>query len=277
MQFNVASLLLRASELLSAVSDSPRLDAELMLANVMQVSRSYLYAYPEKNINEQVQTQFEKMLQRRLQGEPVAYIVGYQEFWSLLFKVTPHTLIPRPETEGIIEFVLQYVTSEKAIIADLGTGSGAIAIALAYERPAWQIHATDQSEEALLVAKENANTYHLPIHFHLGHWCEVLPPIQFDAIVSNPPYIAEHDFAFSEKTLAFEPKSALVSNEMGFSALKMIIETAYPHLQRGGWLVLEHGFDQAALVQEMMKKRGYSSVSTYRDYAGIERITVGKI
>lgn len=251
------------------------LEAEILLAHVLQVSRSYLYTFAEKKLSDAEEKTFFQLIDKRLQGEPVAYLTGHREFWSLDFHVTPDVLIPRPETEILVEQVLHLVKNEKAQIADLGTGSGAIALALAHEKPNWQVHATDESEAALNVARLNAKRLELPqVQFHLGKWCEALPQIFFDAIVSNPPYIAENDEHLSQGDLRFEPRLALVSGQDGLKDLHQIIQQAKAYLKSGGYLLLEHGFDQAEKVATLFKKAGYTHIIRQVDLAGLERVTI---
>ncbi len=251
------------------------LDREILLAHILKVSRSYLYAWPEKKLTDAQQKLFFALIQRRLEGEPVPYIVGCQEFWSLDFKVTPETLIPRPETELLIELALKF-GNEQCIVADLGTGSGAIAIAIAHERPQWKIHATDQSSATLEIAAFNAKKLKCEnIIFHQGHWCQALPNIMFDMIVSNPPYIAEHDPHLLQGGVRFEPRSALTSGVDGLDAIREIVIEARHYLKPAGFLMLEHGYDQAEQVRDLLSNAGYQQVVSYKDLAGIERVSVG--
>lgn len=257
--------------------DTPRLDAEILLAYAMQKSRSYLYTFPEINLSSEQEGYFKKLIERRMQGEPVPYLVGHQEFWSLQFTVTPDTLIPRPETELLVELVLQTLSAPHSTIADLGTGSGAIAISVAHERPSWIVHATDKSEKALKIALLNSQQLKIKnIFFHQGNWCDALPKQLFDAILSNPPYIRSHDPHLSQANLRHEPLTALASGEDGLDALREIIQTAYLFLKPNGYLLLEHGYDQSQQVQVLMKAAGYVSVHSQKDLSGIERVTMGK-
>ena len=253
-----------------------RLEAEVLLSHVLKVARSYLYSHPEKVLTAYEEQSFKELIARREQGEPIPYLTGHQEFWSLDFHVTKDTLIPRPDTELLVETLLSLFPNEKKIIADLGTGSGAIALSLAHARPAWEIYATDQSEAALTVAKQNAEKLKIKnCEFHQGHWCDALPDLKFDAIVSNPPYIAENDPHLIQGGLPFEPKGALVSGVDGLDALAEIILQAKIKLKSGGYLLLEHGYQQAEPVQTLFQKAGYQTVSSHRDLAGILRATSG--
>lgn len=269
----VSSSLAQAANVLSQ-SDTAQLDAEILLTFVLKVSRASLYAWPQKLLTELQSQTFQELISRRARGEPIAYLVGKKEFWSLDFTVTPDVLIPRPETELLVEKVL--AKKEVSLIADLGTGSGAIAIAIAHEKPTWKIFATDQSEKALNIAKMNANNNNIQnIHFCLGNWCLALPKVLFDVIVSNPPYIAENDTHLQLGSLKYEPTQALISGKDGLNAIRNIIQNASSYLKPGGLLVLEHGFDQAKKVRELLSEAGYHSIFSETDLAGIERITGG--
>ncbi len=273
----IKEILEQAKEDLSFSSDTPLLDAEVLLAEALSVPRSYLFAYPEHKVSFSQKKHFDRWVEQRKQKTPVAYLIGYKEFWSMDLIVTRDTLIPRPETELLVDLVLEQERADtEKIIADLGTGSGAIALAIAHERPHWEIHATDQSEKALEVAKFNAKRLDLPnVIFHQGNWCEALPAkIKFDFIVSNPPYIAPHDPHVLSGNLRDEPRSALISEENGLSDIKQIIDAARHHLKPGGGLLLEHGFQQASEIRRIFENLDYSDTNTYQDIAGLDRITV---
>lgn len=273
----IASLLHEAHQQLLFSSDTPMLDAEILLAAVLQVSRSFLFAFPERELTAAEIISFEKNIELRKQKMPVAYITGHKEFWSLDLIVTRDTLIPRPETELLVEQVLQEVRGENKSILDLGTGSGAIALAIAQERPSWEIVATDASIEALGVAKENAARFHLSnIQFYQGNWFEAVPADKkFDAIVSNPPYIALNDPDLQDENRMYEPSSALIAEENGLKDLHDIIVAARQYLKPGGLLLLEHGFKQAAEVRGFLANLYYSGIDTYQDLAGLDRVTKG--
>ncbi|TAK77218.1 MAG: peptide chain release factor N(5)-glutamine methyltransferase [Gammaproteobacteria bacterium] len=274
----IQQALAQAQEKLTAIADNPALEAELLLAHALNKPRSYLHTWPTQSIPDDALTRFQQNLKRRCNKEPIAYIIGAQEFWSLPLIVTPDTLIPRPETELLVELVLttfpECDTPRK--IADLGTGSGAIALALANERPQWQIHAVDCSDKALQIAQKNAEQlgFH-HISFHHGNWCTALPETDFDAIISNPPYIAETEWAQYADGLAFEPYQALVSGKDGLEAIREISQAAAGYLKPGGALFIEHGFLQGAAVREIVAAAGYVSIQTIRDLSGQERVTVG--
>ncbi|EKD54275.1 MAG: N5-glutamine methyltransferase, modifies release factors RF-1 and RF-2 [uncultured bacterium] len=271
------ALSLAAAEFTS-ISDTERLDAEILLAHVLQVDRSYLLAFPERILTSAENIFFEKLVAERKSKMPVAYIVGYREFWSLNLKVTPDTLIPRPETELLVEHALKEARGEKNNIADLGTGSGAIALAIAHERPDFKVYATDKSLAALNIAKENAMRLNIQnVVFYEGDWCFALPKIKFDGIISNPPYIAQGDPHFQQNDVHCEPASALMAGENGLSDLCRIIREAKSYLKTEGFIMLEHGFLQAEAVRMLLAHHGYVDIHSYRDLAGHERVTRGRI
>jgi release factor glutamine methyltransferase len=275
------SALLKKSAELSTVSDTPRLDVEVLLSHILDKDRSFLYTWPEHQLNEQQQQCFDDYFQRRSEGEPVAHIIGQREFWSLPFKVTPATLIPRPETELLVELALGLPVSDRAEVLDLGTGTGAIALALASEKNHWQITAVDAVPAAVQLAEENRqqlksllNKGFANIQVFQSDWFAELKGQLFDTIVSNPPYICEGDQHLKQGDVRFEPLSALVADEQGLSDLQAIINGAQIYLKPNGWLLLEHGFDQGAVVQEMMHNAGYESVATHTDLAGKDRVSL---
>ncbi|HSW68727.1 MAG TPA: peptide chain release factor N(5)-glutamine methyltransferase [Gammaproteobacteria bacterium] len=274
MSLTIAIVLHEGRQQLLDVSDTALLDAEILLAKALNVSRSFLFTFPERVLTLAEKNIFENFIEQRKQAIPIAYIIGRKEFWSLDLIVTRDTLIPRPETELLVERVLQEEGIEK-IIADLGTGSGAIAVSIAHERPFWKVHATDLSVKALDVAKLNAAQLNVTnVIFHQGNWIEALPSsIKFDVIVSNPPYIAAD--APDLENLKFEPKSALVAKNNGLHDISCIIRAAKPHLKPGGKLMLEHGCEQASEIRRIFENLGYSDRNTYQDLAGLDRMTVG--
>lgn len=262
------------SNIRCAITDSKldKIDAEILLCQVLNKPRSYLYAWPEKTLSSEEKQHYEALVQRRQSGEPIAYITGIKEFWSLPFYVTPAVLIPRPETELLVALVLE---GEYPIIADLGTGSGAIACAIAHEKPNWQIIAVDQSKAALEVAQQNAKALKLRnIKFQLGSWCEHLLANSLDAIISNPPYIEACDAHLSQGDVRFEPKSALASGIDGLKDIRLIIEQAKICLKPGGLLALEHGYNQASAVAELLKKAAFNQIQHREDIQGIQRLTI---
>jgi release factor glutamine methyltransferase len=269
----IGSALARGRRLLSPQSDSPQLDAELLLACVLKRPRSWLNAHAEQAIEHRLMQQYESLLLRRAQGEPLAYLTGEREFWSLPLKVSADVLVPRPETELAVERCLALLGDEgPAEIADLGTGSGAIAVALASERWRWKVMATDRSAAALQVARANAARHGLhSIQFLQGNWFEPLSGRHFDLIVSNPPYVAAGDPALH--ALRFEPAMALSPGSSGLEDLQAIAQGAPAHLRPGAWLVLEHGAGQAPALAQILIAAGYACVRCYSDLAGHERIT----
>lgn len=255
-------------------SPLPRLEAEILLAHALQVDRGFLYSHSDDLVDESVAL---SLYQRRLCGEPIAYIVGTKEFWKSRFSVNKHVLIPRPETELLLETALSLFPEKQHITAaDLGTGSGIIALSLAQERPHWDIIATDMSEEALFVAR--SNQVHLSIanvQFYQGSWCEALPVKKFDIIISNPPYIAADDLHLSQGDLRFEPRSALAAAENGLAAIQAIARQSKHYLKSAGFLLIEHGYDQATAVSAILLEQGYEDVYCFQDLAGLDRLTIG--
>lgn len=278
MPATLKALLDSATGRLNATSDSPRLDAELLLAQILGQSRGQLLARPEQVIDDGAQREFESLLLARLQGTPLAYLAGQREFWSLPLKVTQDTLIPRPDTELLVEAALACIPADTAWkIADLGTGSGAIALAIASERLLCRVIATDSSRAALDVARENAAQLGLGnIEFCCGNWFGSLANARFHLIVSNPPYVREGDPHLDEGDVRFEPRRALVSGPDGLDAIRHIVEQAPAHLLPDGWLLLEHGYNQAGAVRGLFDTRGFKSVRSLRDLSGQERVTLGQ-
>jgi len=254
-------------------SSSPRLDAEILLAHVLQLSRSYLRTWPEHLISVEQQQAFQLLLERRIHGEPIAYLIGHREFWSLPLSISKDTLIPRPETEGLVEMALALANEHSSWqIADLGTGSGAIALALASERPNWQVLASDIDKASLDLAQQNAQQLALTnIEFIQSDWFAAITPRLFDLIISNPPYIAAHDPHLSQGDVRFEPRRTLVAAEEGLQALRHIISQATAYLKKGAWLMVEHGHTQSEAVQAIFKQQGYVNIQVANDYAGIAR------
>lgn len=258
-------------------SPTPRLDAELLLAQALGKSRSYLHTWPEHEPALAQRQQYQAMLLRRRAGEPVAYILGRQGFWSLDLDVARHTLIPRPDTELLVETALALLPATPLQVLDLGTGTGAIALALACERPAWQVTGVDRVAEAVALAQGNGTRLQLTnARFAESCWFSALAGQRFQLIVSNPPYIAAADPHLSQGDVRFEPSSALVAGVDGLDDIRLIIEQAPAHLLAGGWLLLEHGFDQAEAVRELLAQRGFAAVDSRRDLGGHQRISLGQ-
>ncbi|MDS4032318.1 MAG: peptide chain release factor N(5)-glutamine methyltransferase [Candidatus Contendobacter sp.] len=270
-------LLAHATRRLIEISASPRLDAEILLAAALEQPRGYLHAWPERTPTLEQAARFAAWLDRRRAGEPVAYILGRREFWSLDLEVTPDTLIPRPETELLVELALARLPKDRPVtVADLGTGSGAIALALAVEQPMARIVAIDRSPAALVVARRNAQRLEIRnVEFREGDWCAPLDNERFDLIVANPPYVAAADPRWRQGELRFEPPAALVAGDDGLSALRAIVAQAPNHLKPGGWVLLEHGYDQGEAVPALLRERGFDAVSDHRDAAGLSRTSGG--
>lgn len=258
-------------------SDEARLEAELLLAHALGRPRSWFYAHAGDLLEACDSQAFEELLRRRDRGEPVAQITGRRGFWSLELLVTPDTLIPRPETELLVELALERLPrTEPRQVLDLGTGTGAVALAIASERPLADVTATDASEAALEVARDNAGEAGLPLTLLHGDWYQALPDRRFDLVVSNPPYIAQADPHLRQGDLRFEPVSALVSGADGLDAIREISRGARAHLKQGGWLLVEHGHDQGAAVRALFVAAGLVSVATERDLEQRERVTLGR-
>lgn len=275
-RWTIARCLQRAAEL-DAVSDTARLDLEVLLARVIGKSRTWLYTWPEKTLTEQQARCFARWFERRKQGEPVAHIVGEREFWSLPLAVNASTLIPRPETELLVATALELLPATEQTILDLGTGTGAIALALASERPDWQILAVDQSPEAVQLAIENCRQLGFTnVTINRSNWYENVEQRQFSAIVCNPPYVDPQDHHLQQGDVQFEPLSALVAEEHGLADLATVIGGARTRLKRGGWLLVEHGRDQGSDVRGLFQKHHFVAIDTRHDLAGQERITVGQ-
>jgi release factor glutamine methyltransferase len=270
----IEDVLSRATETLRPLSDSPRLDAELLLCVALDVARSYLFAHPDDVLDEAAQDRFTALLERRRQGAPMAYISGEKEFWSLTLMVSPATLVPRPETETLVERALREIPRDAAWkILDLGTGCGAIALAIAQERPLCDVTATDISGEALAVARQNARQLDLPnVQFLQGDWTDPVSDGQFDLIVSNPPYVRAADPALEQ--LACEPREALESGAEGLDAIRQLARDCRPLLSPGGVFMLEHGDDQAEAVAAILEDAGWTFGECLCDLAGKPRVSV---
>ena len=261
---------------LKMTTGNPRLDAEVLLGFVLKKQRAYLYTWPEKTILDTHYNHFQRLIDRRLAGTPIAYITGQQEFWSLPFKVTSSVLIPRPETELLVETVLDILPKSTLNIVDLGTGSGAIAIALATERKQWNICAVEQSVDALSVASENAHSLGSRcISFLQGSWYEPLGKSRFHAIVSNPPYIETNDSYLAG--LIHEPQSALTSGTDGLDDIRKIVQGATQHLHKDGHLILEHGHNQRERILNILSQSNFKPVAIVDDLAGIPRIIAAQL
>jgi release factor glutamine methyltransferase len=278
--FTINQCLQLAKEI-ALVSDSARLDIELLLTHLLQKSRTWLFTWPDYRLTEKQTEDFLKMLERRKKGEPIAHITGQREFWSLPLQVNPSTLIPRPDTEVLVETALQIFATDspdqKRKCLDLGTGTGAIVLALASEKKFWDFVAVDFSEDAVALAISNQQ--HLAFNhvtIFQSNWFEKIPAQTFDLIVSNPPYIDPQDSHLTQGDLQFEPRSALVADEKGLADIKHIIAEAKKYLSSNGFLLLEHGYDQAAAVRELLDQNGYTNIETKKDFGGNDRVTFGQ-
>jgi len=272
----LSDLLVAGRELLAGQA-AGRLEAEILLCETLEVSRAWLYANPGYEAQAGQAARFLELARRRKAGEPVAYLTGRREFWSLSFKVTPDVLIPRAETELLVETALAFVPQDaRWRIADLGTGCGAVAVVIASERPLCEVHATDISPAALEVAGANATTF-APgrVRFHHGSWLEPLTG-RFHVIVSNPPYVAASDPHLAQGDCRFEPPAALSAGNDGMDAIRYIAGAAARYLEPGGLLALEHGFDQGGKVRKLLGTLGYANVSTQKDLEGQDRVTSGE-
>ncbi len=258
-------------------SDSPSLDAEILLSLILKKDRTYLYTWPENELSSKKEKAFFLLLEKRKKGEPIAYLTQHREFWGLNFKVNEHTLIPRADSETLVETALVKIKpllSPKVL--DLGTGSGALICAIKSEIPHAIAVATDLQKEALAIANENAQTLQLDISFKQGSWFEPLKGDKFDLIVSNPPYIEETDPHLQQGDLRFEPLSALASGKTGLDDINIIAKTAKTHLNYQAWLILEHGYNQAEAVKNILKENGFQNIETIKDYHQHPRITLGQ-
>ncbi|MES2218110.1 MAG: peptide chain release factor N(5)-glutamine methyltransferase [Pseudomonadota bacterium] len=276
-EFTILTAINGATAELTNSSSSPRLDAEILLAHTLGVVRSYLLAWPERPLLLAQQQGFTTYINRRAQGEPLAYIIGSQEFWSLDFTVTPATLVPRADSELLIEIILTTLPAAASLqIADLGTGAGPLALALASARPAWHVHATDNNADTLAVAKLNAQRLKISnVSFHLGFWYDALPNEKFAAIISNPPYVAINDKDLAPAVARYEPHAALFGGVDGLSDLRHIITHANNYLQPQGLLIVEHGVRQAGAVTDLFKAAGFEKIVTHQDLSGNDRATLG--
>jgi len=275
---SVEAALARARERLAGRGESPALDAEVLLAHVIGRNRAWLRAFGERELGAAEAARFEALVARRAAGEPVAHLTGRREFWSLELEVTPATLIPRPDTELLVEAALARLPDTPGLrVADLGTGSGAVALALAAERPGWRLLATDRSTAALAVARRNAGRLGLVnVAFRAGDWCAALDGEPVDAILSNPPYIPAADPHLGRGDLAHEPRAALTPGPGGLEAIERIARESRAHLRPGGWLLIEHGYDQGKSAVAVLEAAGYTAVEDLEDTAGNPRVVCGR-
>ena len=275
MAFTLEQIIRQATQELAAVSSSARIDAEVLAMHVCSLSRTGLITQGTSVPNPEQAQRLRELLTRRLRGEPIAYITGRREFWSLGLQVTPDVLIPRPETELLVEHALARIPVHADwIIADLGTGSGAVALAIAKERPGCKLIATDISEPALAIAQKNARQLGIDnIEFRHGTWLDAFPGDMLDMIVTNPPYIAESDPHLAQGDVNFEPRTSLVAGADGLNAFRTIAAGAGSHLKSGGRLLFEHGSNQGCAVAQILRQHAYQAICCHHDLAGLERVT----
>jgi release factor glutamine methyltransferase len=266
---------------LESVSDSARLDIELLLCHVLQKNRTWLFTWPDKILSPEQAEQFLQFFNRRKSGEPIAHILGQREFWSLPLMVNNSTLIPRPDTELLVELVLELFAQDSAqqkrSCLDLGTGTGAIVLAIASEKPEWQLVGVDKSADAVVLAEKNRSDLQF-VHVHImqSDWFTAIPTQQFDVIVSNPPYIDPQDPHLEQGDVRFEPRSALIADNKGLADIELIIQQGWSYLCEQGWLLVEHGYDQGLAVRDFLNARGFVQVETRTDLGGNERVSIGR-
>lgn len=267
----------RLEAALNLDAGSARIEVQCLLQAALRVNRAYLFAHPEQELNDGQYAQYTNLFRRRLSGEPIAYLLGEREFYGLNFKVSPATLIPRPDTELLVDLALQRIPQQGACrVLDLGTGSGAIALSIAHARPTAEVVAVDTSTSALEVAQLNAQQLNLSnVQLMHSNWFAALHGERFNIIVSNPPYIATADAHLSQGDVRFEPPGALASGTDGLDDIRRITAHAQAHLDMNGWLMFEHGYNQAAQVRGLLQQAGFTYVFTAQDLAGIERVTGG--
>ncbi|MGB2078761.1 MAG: peptide chain release factor N(5)-glutamine methyltransferase [Vibrio sp.] len=272
------ALQISSSLLMAQQIETARLDAAVLLCHVLDKPRSYLLTWPEKTLTSEQVAGFKALLIRRLDGEPIAYILGEREFWSLALEVSPATLIPRSDTERLVELALDKAQLIDGPILDLGTGTGAIALALASEMPSRSVIGIDLMQEAQALATRNATKLNITnAQFLQGSWYQgLIQPTQFACIVSNPPYIDESDPHLAQGDVRFEPMSALVAADKGLADLRHIAKHGREHLLSHGWILLEHGYQQGADVRAILADYGYQNIETCQDYAGQDRVTLGQ-
>jgi|TARA_R110001592_G_scaffold19830_2_gene80822 release factor glutamine methyltransferase len=263
------------ADLLALSSESAKLDAQVLLLHILQKPRSYLFTWPEHALSDEQQSQFNVFIQRRLKGEPVAHITGLREFWSLSLEVNATTLIPRPDTETLVEQALEIALPATAKVLDLGTGTGAIALALGSEMPNWQITAVDRVSDAVALATRNQQRLAINnVHVKQSNWFSELHGEKFNLIVTNPPYIESSDIHLNQGDVRFEPLSALVADDCGMSDIKQIITQSRDYLSSNGYLLIEHGFEQGEAVRHFFEKMAFVNIKTVKDLGNNDRVTL---
>jgi len=255
--------------------EAPRREAELLLCHLLQKNSAYLFTWPEQALEPSQEQQLDIWLKQRLEGQPLAWILGEWEFWGLSLKVSPATLIPRADTECLVEAALDTCTQKRARVLDLGTGTGAIALALKHERPDWQVEAVDLNPAAVQLARDNARQLQLDIRVWQSDWWQGIPEGMYDLILSNPPYIRPQDPHLTQGDLRFEPASALVGGEDGLEAYRQLLAGIPRYIKPGGWLLVEQGYDQAPALRELFDQAKLVNIATRQDYAGQPRVTLG--
>jgi release factor glutamine methyltransferase len=276
---NIQQALKQANHDLIDSSSSATLDAQILLTHILHCNSAHLLAWPDKELDPEQTASYQSLIKQRQAGKPVAHLTGLREFWSLDFFVNDSTLIPRPETETLVEFVLNKFADKKSLkLIDMGTGTGAIAISIATEKPDWEITASDISTEALKLAKKNSENHKLiNTRFIQSNWFENIKQKNFDIIISNPPYIAENDPHLQQGDVRFEPQRALTSGETGMDDIKHLCQHAKNYLVQNGWLIVEHGYDQEKPVFDCFLEHGFIQIEQSTDLLGHTRMTAGKI
>ena len=272
----VKQLLQEAKQQLADYVEDAYTDSQVLLGYCLQRDRAWLIGHADDPLADHIVERFRQLLAARCAGQPVAHLLGSREFWSMQFRVTADTLIPRPETEHLIEYTLQLPLDENANVLDYGTGSGVVAIVLATQRPGWDVTAIECSSSALAVAKENAASHQAEINFMQACDLSLVPPHSLDLLVSNPPYVAAGDAHLQQGDVRFEPTMALVAGEDGLDCIRMLVADAHRCLKPSGYLVMEHGFDQGSRVRELLAGAGYGNITTIKDLAGHDRLTAGQ-
>ena len=276
MSVTIACALQQAKEALAG-GESPATDAKVLLAHVLGQTQTWLYTWSDKVLKDEELNRFRQLISERKTGRPVAHLTGNRDFWTLTLNVNPATLIPRPETELLVEKALELLPSEPCNVCDLGTGTGAVALALASERPDIQVTGTDRIEEAVDLAKQNAALNHITnVSFIVSHWFDALKDKQFDMLVTNPPYVESESHYLQQGDVRFEPLSALTAGEDGLDDIRLIISQASVCLKPGGWLLIEHGSEQGSAIRGLFNDSGYIMANTFADLAGLDRITIAK-
>lgn len=275
---NISQAIADAKNQLHGFTDSVQADVELLLCHVLECNRTWLHTWPEKELTHEQITHFKTLINKRREHQPVAYLTGKRGFWSFELDVNESTLIPRPETELLVENALEKIPPDSTMkILDLGTGSGAIALAIAHERPHCHVTAIEQSAAALEIAINNSQSLNLKnITFIHGNWFEPVQGKRFDLIASNPPYIAEQDEHLTQGDVQHEPLTALASGKDGLNDIRHLISRASNHLNQNGWLILEHGFDQNKVIQQLFTQSGYHQIQQINDLSGHVRVSMGK-